>query len=141
MPATSEQMHLSSDARGTRIDKWLWAVRLFKTRTLAAEACRKGKVRVRENLVKASREIKIGDVIEVQLSDLTRTVRVIRNLENRVGAKSVADFAEDLTPVGEYLRQIENRRLAAPKRPEGAGRPTKKERRDLDAFKEGPFEF
>ena len=141
MPATSEQMHLSSDARGTRIDKWLWAVRLFKTRTLAAEACRKGKVRVRENLVKASREIKIGDVIEVQLSDLTRTVRVIRNLENRVGAKSVADFAEDLTPAREYLRQIENRRLAAPKRPAGAGRPTKKERRDLDAFKEGPFEF
>src|SRR5438128_2611088 len=133
-PIPSEQAQVSSGGSGTRIDKWLWAVRLYKTRTLATDACRQGKVKMGANAVKPSREVKIGDVIEVHFPDLTRTVRVVRSLENRIGAKLVADFAEDLTPAKEYLRQIENRRNAAPKRPPGAGRPTKKERRDLEAF-------
>ncbi len=136
MPGIAKPPHSSSNSPGVRIDKWLWAVRLFKTRALATDACRKGKVRIGQNPVKASREIKIGDVIEAHLSDVTKTVRVIRSLENRVGAKLVPDFAEDLTPAKEYLRQIENRRLAAPKRPAGMGRPTKKDRRDLEAFSE-----
>ena len=133
-PISSEQADAFTGDSGGRIDKWLWAVRLYKTRTLAADACRQGKVKVGANVVKPSREVKIGDVIEVHFPELTRTVRVVRSLENRVGAKLVADFAEDLTPAKEYLRQLENRRIAAPRRPPGAGRPTKKERRDLEAF-------
>ena len=89
----------------TRIDKYLWAVRLFKTRSMAANACKKGKVHMDELEVKPSRMVAAGDIITVRLTDITRTVQVIRPIEKRVGAKLVADSMADLTPDSEYDQQ------------------------------------
>ena len=116
-----------------RIDKWLWAARLYKTRALATEACRGGHVRIGGSHVKPSREVRPGDIVAVRLADITRTVKVLNPVEKRVGPKMVPEIAEDLTPAEEYLRQLEVRRdaTAAPRRARGAGRPTKKERRQL----------
>ena len=123
------------DAAAVRIDKWLWAVRLFKTRSLAAEACRGGHVTIARSAVKPSREVRAGEIITARTSDLTRVVRVKSAAEKRIGPKLVPDFLEDLTPAEEYLRALkvkENRPV--PARPKGSGRPTKKERRSLDLF-------
>ena len=87
-----------------RIDKWLWAVRVFKTRSQAADACKAGKVRMEGLLVKASREVKPGDIIEVQIGPLKKEVEVINPIKNRVSAKLVADHMKDLTPEEEYER-------------------------------------
>lgn len=117
-----------------RIDKWLWAVRIFKTRSLSAEACRTGKVSIKELPAKASREVKINDIIVIKLETVVRTVKVLSLLHNRVSAKLVPLHMEDLTPASEY-EKIEIRKAAAfVYRPRGAGRPTKKERRDLEEF-------
>lgn len=115
-----------------RIDKWLWAVRLYKTRTLAATACRNGRVTVGGQIVKPSREVKINDLILAQTGDITRTVKVIALLEQRVGAPTVKDFAEDLTPASEYNKPREKVLEPLFYRPKGAGRPTKKDRRALN---------
>ncbi len=85
-----------------RIDKWLWAVRLFKTRTQASDACRGGKIKIDSQNVKPSRDIKEGDEIEVQLSIIRKKVKVKQLLKNRVSAKLVDNYLEDLTPVEEY---------------------------------------
>ena len=87
-----------------RIDKFLWAVRLFKTRTLAAETCRSGKVTINDNPVKASREIKTGEIVKIRHGQFTKTIRIIGILENRVSAKLVVNFIEDLTPPEEYKK-------------------------------------
>lgn len=118
-----------------RIDKWLWAVRVFKTRTQSAEACRGGKVKIQGQNVKASREIKNGEVIEIQLGILKKTLKVKEVVKNRVAAKLVPDLAEDLTPVEEYEKLELLRQLNHEKRDRGAGRPTKKERRDISRLK------
>jgi ribosome-associated heat shock protein Hsp15 len=117
-----------------RIDKWLWAVRLYKTRTLAATACRNGHVTIGGQSVKPSREVKINDLILAQTGDITRTVKVLALLERRVSAPAVKNFAEDLTPASEYNKPRE--RILEPifYRPKGAGRPTKKERRAINKF-------
>ena len=115
-----------------RIDKWLWAVRLFKTRSQAADACRGGKVSVLNQTVKPSREIKIGDVIQIKLSPIIKTVKVIGLLENRVSAKLVVDFVEDQTPIEEYKKLEKDKNEYFIKREKGTGRPTKKDRRELD---------
>lgn len=116
-----------------RIDKWLWAVRLFKTRSLATTACRAGHVKIKGENVKPSRTVHLSEVITARTGDITRTVKVIGLLQNRVGPKLVEKYLEDLTPAAEYLRAAEDRRLPqAPQRPKGAGRPTKKERRQLE---------
>jgi ribosome-associated heat shock protein Hsp15 len=116
-----------------RIDKWLWAVRLFKTRSLATVACRAGHVKFQGESVKPSHVVRIGQVFNARTGDLNRTVKVTGLLEKRVGAKLVDQYLEDLTPAAEYLRAAEDRKLPqAPKRPKGAGRPTKKERRQLE---------
>jgi ribosome-associated heat shock protein Hsp15 len=115
-----------------RIDKWLWAVRLFKTRTLAAAACRDGQVTIAGLAVKASRDVKLNDIIQAKTGDITRTVKVLKFLEKRVGAPLVKDFAEDLTPASEYEKQREPKFQPPFFRPKGAGRPTKKDRRDMD---------
>jgi ribosome-associated heat shock protein Hsp15 len=118
-----------------RIDKWLWAVRIFKSRSLSADACRTGKVSINEMPVKASRELKNNDIIVIQQPPVTRTVKVLSLLRNRVSAKLVPLYMEDLTPAAEY-EKIEVRRAAAfIYRPRGTGRPTKKERRDMDEEK------
>ena len=116
-----------------RIDKYLWAVRLFKTRSQATQACRAGKVKVDDQAVKPSREIDTGMVITVQTGPILRTVRVKELLDKRVGAKLVSQYMEDMTPEGEY-KKLEIARSQAGMRPHGKGRPTKKERREMDQW-------
>ncbi len=119
-----------------RIDKWLWAVRLFKTRALATEACRLGKVRFESSAVKPSKTVKEGDVYELTIEQVHRTVRVKQLLNNRVGARLVCDFMEDLTPEDEYERIRLAREFAFEKRDRGIGRPSKRDRRKLEQFKQ-----
>ena len=118
-----------------RIDKYLWAVRLYKTRSLATEACRCGHVRMNGLPVKASHEIKVGEVYEVSIEQLHRVVEVRQLLGNRVGAKLVDNYLIDRTPQEEYERIQLIRQYAFEKRDRGAGRPTKRERRDIEEFK------
>jgi ribosome-associated heat shock protein Hsp15 len=118
-----------------RIDKWLWAVRFYKTRSQAAEACKGGKVKMDGRNVKPSREIKTGDVVEVHHNYIRRIIKVKQAAHNRVGAKLVPDLMEDLTPVEEFEKLEMMRQLNAEKRDRGAGRPTKKERRMIEKLK------
>ena len=120
-----------------RIDKFLWCVRLYKTRSLAAEICRKGKVRCNDEPVKASREVKPGDEYTIHDHGIVRRIRVVELLKNRVGAKLVSTYIEDLTPAEEFekLSLLHNRGFE--RRDRGAGRPTKRERRDIDKLKDG----
>lgn len=116
-----------------RIDKWLWAVRLFKTRTLAVAACRGGHVKIAGESVKPSRPVREGEIITVQLGEITRTVKALALIEKRVGAKLVPEAMEDLTPASEYLKAMKKvEPLGVPVRRKGSGRPTKKERRQLE---------
>jgi len=126
-------------SEGIRIDKWLWAVRIFKTRSQAGEACKSGKVKINEMPVKSSREVKVGDEIEINLKHIIRTVKVIGLLKNRVGAKLVEHYLEDLTPQEEYDKQKMKKDLNYEFRLRGAGRPTKKERRLIDRLKKSKF--
>ena len=120
-------------AGAVRIDKWLWAVRLYKTRSLATTACRAGHVKFQGDSVKPSHIVRIGQAFTARTGELNRTVKVLALLDKRVGAKLVAQYAEDLTPAAEYLRAAEDRTLPrAPKRTKGAGRPTKKDRRQME---------
>jgi ribosome-associated heat shock protein Hsp15 len=124
-------------AEGVRIDKWLWAVRVFKTRSMASDACRTGKVVIAGQPVKPSRDTKMGDVIEVKVSpQLTRTMRVKELLQNRVAAKLVPEYADDLTPPETYERLKIISQINYERRDRGTGRPTKKQRRDIDRLKE-----
>ena len=117
-----------------RIDKWLWAVRFFKTRTLANEACRNGKVTIGSHPVKASRDVKRGDVIQVRYGEITRSVKVLEMLGNRVSATNALSFAEDLTPLEEYKKIEKRKESAFVLRDRGQGRPTKKDRRNIEDF-------
>lgn len=118
-----------------RMDKWLWSVRLFKSRSLAAAACAAGKVKVGEQMVKASRSVKLGEVITAITGEMTRTVKVTGLLEKRVGARLVDQFMEDLTPASEFEKPREkNFLIPIFHRPKGSGRPTKKERRSMKPF-------
>ncbi|HNW54657.1 MAG TPA: RNA-binding S4 domain-containing protein [Bacteroidales bacterium] len=118
-----------------RIDKWLWEVRLFKSRSLATDACKAGKVKMDGSNVKASKEIKEGDVITVSLNPLFKTVRVKKFPKSRVNAKMVTDFMEDLTPQAEYDRVKMINETNIEYRDRGIGRPTKKQRRVIDQLK------
>ena len=118
-------------AKTVRIDKYLWAVRLFKTRTLATEACRKGRITVDDMPAKPSRGISAGDIIEVKKMPVVHSYRVLDPIEKRVGAKIVDKFVEDITPP-EELQKLDMQDDFFVKRDRGAGRPTKKERRLLD---------
>lgn len=117
-----------------RLDQWLWAVRVFKTRTSAAEAIKAGHVTVNGQGAKPAREVRVGDRIVAQVGELTRTVRVIETPPSRVGAKLAPQFAEDLTPPEEYTRKREPNFLPPMFRPAGSGRPTKKARRLIDGL-------
>ncbi len=114
-----------------RIDKYLWSIRIFKTRSLASEACRKGKVTVGELPAKPSRMVTMGDVIQVKKMPVVYSYRVKDPIEKRVGAKLVNNHMEDVTPP-EELSKLEMQDDFYVKRDRGAGRPTKKERRLLD---------
>ena len=116
----------------TRIDKYLWAIRVFKTRADATDACRGGRVTVNGNEAKPSKEVKTGDTISIRKGSVYYTYKVLSPLDKRQGAKEVEKYAQNLTP------QSELDKLRAPaetffiKRDRGAGRPTKKERRQMD---------
>ena len=115
-----------------RLDQWLWSVRIYKTRTSAADAIKGGRVEIDGQSCKPAREVKPGDLIVAKVGDVTRTTRVIADPPSRVGAKLVAQFAEDLTPPEEYAKRREPTFIPMMIRARGTGRPTKKERRDLE---------
>ena len=124
-----------------RIDKWLWATRLFKTRHQATTACRLNQVTVQGNPAKPSRPIKAGDIIQIEKDLMIRTIKVLRLLEKRVGAKLVDDFLEDLTPPEEIARAQDRReqhRANKVFRWPGEGRPTKKDRRQIEKYLDPP---
>lgn len=118
-----------------RIDKWLWAVRLFKTRSKASEACRKGNVKIDGNPVKASRDVSAGTIIDVHQNPIVKTIEVKVAIKNRVGAKLVALNMTDLTPESEYDKLKIMNEMNTEWRDRGAGRPTKKERRTITKLK------
>ncbi len=128
-----------------RLDKWLWASRIFKTRSIAADACKNGRVTIAGVKQKASKMIKEGDVIEVRKPPITYAFKVLKAIQNRVGAKLVPEVLENVTPK-EQLELLEMNRISGfVGRARGTGRPTKKERRDLDEFIQpaffGDFDF
>ena len=118
-----------------RIDKWLWTVRLFKTRTLATDACNAGKVKINGVNCKPSREIKIDDEIHVRIGQLHKTIKVINYPKNRIAAKLVPDYYIDLTPAEEYER-IRLLFIQSERREHGLGRPTKRDRRQMEGLKD-----
>ena len=123
-----------------RIDKYLWAIRLFKTRTLASDACKAGRVKLDSKNIKASHEVKIGETYQVSKGTERKMIRVTGLLENRVDAKKAVDFYLDMTPVEQT--QAFKSMFHAPmlKRDRGAGRPTKRDRREIDDLKDDFFE-
>ena len=117
-----------------RIDKWLWAVRVFKTRSLATDACKMNRVSINVQLTKPSRLVKEGDVIGVRKPPIEYSFKVLRVLNNRVGAKLVPEYMENVTPKEQY-DILELQRLSRfVDRAKGLGRPTKKDRRDMESF-------
>lgn len=117
-----------------RIDKYLWAIRVFKTRTLATDACKAGRVKLNGNNVKPSYEVKIGEVYHVSKGIERREVKVTDLLYNRVDAKTAVNFYEDVTPVEKTHAYRSVFHAPVLKRERGSGRPTKKERRDIDGL-------
>lgn len=128
-------LSLKPDTENVRVDKWLWTVRVYKTRSLATEACKNGRVRIGEQVVKPSREIRINDEVSIHFGIFTKTVRVIALLHHRVSAALVPGFLEDITPQAEYDKMIVQKEIKPEYRPRGIGRPTKKHRRLIDRLK------
>ena len=130
-----------------RIDKWLWAARIFKTRTLAAAACKKGQVSLGGNQLKPSRMVRVGDIIDVKKPPITYSFRILQAIEHRVGAKLIPEILENITSPEQYELLEISKISGFVDRARGTGRPTKKERRALDDFKEdvpvffGDFDF
>jgi len=122
-----------------RIDKYLWAIRAFKTRTLASDACKAGRVKLDSNNIKPSHEVKIGEVYQVSKGPDRKVIKVTGLLENRVDAKTAVYFYEDITPVEQT--QAFKSMFHAPmlKRDRGTGRPTKRDRREIDDLKDDFF--
>ncbi len=117
-----------------RIDKWLWAVRIYKTRSIAAEACKKGHISIGERTLKPAHLVKVGDVVKVRKSPITYSFRVLKAAENRVGAKLVPELMENITPKEQYEILEMSKISGFVDRMRGTGRPTKKERREIDSF-------
>jgi ribosome-associated heat shock protein Hsp15 len=122
---------------GVRIDRWLWAVRITRTRAMASDLCSRGKVRVNGQRAKASRNVRQGDRIEVGLRGTDRLYEVLKTIDKRVGARVAAECKKDLTPAVELEKAKRIRVANRPffRRDKGAGRPTKRERRRLDRIK------
>jgi len=117
-----------------RVDKWLWAVRIYKTRSMATEACRKGHISIGNLPVKASRMVHVGETLKVRKSPITRSFRILALGDKRMSAKITVEYLEDVTSPEELeiLEMQKNMRWSS--RDPGTGRPTKKERRELDDF-------
>jgi ribosome-associated heat shock protein Hsp15 len=124
-----------------RIDKWMWATRIFKTRTIATEACKKNRVMINGVNVKPSRMIKVGDVIQVRKPPVTFSFKVAGLTERRMGARLVAEYLENVTPPEEYEILEMNKVSGFVNRAKGLGRPTKKDRRELEQFTDDGFDF
>lgn len=122
-----------------RIDKWLWAARIYKTRTLASDACKNGRITINGALAKPSRTVKVGDQVGVKKSPITYSFRVLQTIEKRVGAKLLPEVFENVTPPEQYELLEINRISGFVDRARGTGRPTKKDRRALDDFAETPI--
>lgn len=125
-----------------RIDKWLWAVRIFKTRTIATEAIKKGRVTMGDNPVpvKPSRMLKVGDTVNVRKPPVTYSFRVLALTENRLGAKLVPEYMENITPQSEYDLLEVVKISGFIDRRKGLGRPTKREGRELSKFTESAYD-
>ena len=115
-----------------RIDKWLWAVRVYKTRSIATIACNSGKVKIKGNTVKPSRNIKPGDVISIRKRYIIYSYKVIELIEKRIPAKLSIRYVKDITPEKEKGKEKINLSIPNYIREKGAGRPTKKDRRNLE---------
>ncbi|MDE7181372.1 MAG: RNA-binding S4 domain-containing protein [Muribaculaceae bacterium] len=126
-------------AQEERIDKWLWAMRVFKTRTIATDACKKGRVSVGGVAVKPSRAIKVGDVIDVKKPPITYTFRVKALAPNRLGAKLVPEYLENITSPAQYELLEMTRISGFVDRRKGLGRPTKRDSRELSRFREDTY--
>lgn len=123
-----------------RIDKWMWATRIFKTRTIATDACKKGRVYVGDALAKPARVVKVGDIIKVRKPPVTYSFRVKALTANRLGAKLVPDYLENITPQSEYDLLEVVKISGFVDRRKGLGRPTKREGRELSRFKEESYD-
>ena len=128
-----------------RIDKWLWAARIFKTRSIAIDACKNGRIMIDGVKLKPSKMIKEGDIIQVRKPPVTYSFRVLQAIQNRVGAKLVPEVLENVTTPDQYELLEMNRISGFVNRARCTGRPTKKDRRDLDDFVQpaffGDFDF
>jgi ribosome-associated heat shock protein Hsp15 len=131
---------LMAEKEKLRIDKYLWAIRAFKTRTLASDACKAGRVKLDSNNIKPSHEVRIGEVYQVSKGPDRKMIKVTGLLESRVDAKTAVYFYEDITPVEQT--QAFKSMFQAPmlKRDRGTGRPTKKDRREIDGLKDDFFD-
>ena len=125
-------VRFSDSMEFVRIDKWLWAMRLYKTRSDAAQACRGGAVRINGNTAKPSAKLHRRDRVAARTQSLTRTVEVLELTEKRVGASRVPEFLEDHTPAAEFAYAREKRENARRSQGRDGGRPTKKDRRDIE---------
>lgn len=126
-------------AETARIDKWLWAARIFKTRSIASDACKNGRVTIGGVNMKPSRSVKVGDVVSVKKPPITYSFKVLKTIEQRVGAKLIPEIFENVTDPKQYELLEMSRISGFVDRARGTGRPTKKERRALDAFVEPEF--
>jgi ribosome-associated heat shock protein Hsp15 len=124
-----------------RIDKWLWAVRIFKTRTVASDACKKGRVMIGNLSVKPSRSIRAGEIVQVRKPPVTFSFKVLALSDKRMGAKLVPQFMENVTPLDQYELMELNKISGFVDRQRGQGRPTKKDRRDMEQLIHGSVEF
>ncbi|MCI6080803.1 MAG: RNA-binding S4 domain-containing protein [Prevotella sp.] len=127
-------------AEQARIDKWLWAARIFKTRSLAADACKNGRVSIGNVNVKPSHMVKVGETVNVRKPPVTYSFKILKTIEQRVGAKLIPEIYENVTAPDQYELLEMNRISGFVDRARGTGRPTKKERRALDAFIGPSFE-
>ena len=137
---SSHKTTTMSDEKTVRIDKWLWAIRAYKTRGLAADACKSNKVTVAGTAAKPSREVCAGDIVTVKKPPVTYSFRVLTPLGARVGAKDVHLHAENLTTEDELMK-LNVKVVPTLTRDRGAGRPTKKERRDRDSLMDEFFDM
>lgn len=129
------------ESKPVRIDKYLWAVRIYKTRSIASDECRKGRIVIKDVQVKPSRTISAGELIIVRKPPVIHTFRVIETIENRVSAKIVSRFIEDLTSDTEKAKLVISHSGGKIFKERGAGRPTKKERRLIDRFEQDTNEL
>ena len=123
-----------------RIDKWLWAARIFKTRSIAADACKNGRVSIKGVNVKPSHTVKAGEVVAVRKPPVTYSFKILKTIEQRVGAKLLPEIYENVTTPDQYELLEMNRISGFVNRAKGTGRPTKKDRRAMDAFTELSFD-